>query len=188
VGEGHLGLVEYVSANELLFFSSITNSHRQIFGSIPKNMDEEDLVEPVVSTLNLLKAQRARKAAVKKAEEDSDTEPETQTYNPPPASEIAPRVENQQSFNSADEAAVPPRLRHKDVTRNNPHGDSAQHNPRPTSPVASTSSDVRLRQVAPSELLQGQTSQASQQPRGHQTTQNLKQRSSPLGKPRRHNK
>jgi hypothetical protein len=195
VGEGYLRLVEYVSANEVFFGGSTTNSYRQIFGSIPKNVNEEDMVEPVVSTLKLLMAQRARKAAAKKAEEDSDTEPETQPNIPfenppvpPPASENPPPVENQHSLDFADEAAVPPRLRHKEVTRNNTHGDSAQHNPRPTSPVASTSAAVHLRQAAPLESLQGQTSQASQQPHGHQTksTKNLKQRSSPLGKSRRH--
>ena len=36
------------------------------------------MVQPIVSTLALLKEQRARKAAAKKAAEDSETESETQ--------------------------------------------------------------------------------------------------------------
>jgi hypothetical protein len=186
VREGYLGLVEYVSANEVFFSSSTTNSHRQIFGSTPQNMDEEDIVEHV-STVDLLKTQRACKAAAKKAAEDSETESESQTDpktpsdDTPRASENPPPVENQPSSDFADEAAVPPGQCRKDVTRNNPRGGNTRHTP----PVASTSA-VPLRQAAPSEPLRGQASQASQQPRGHQTmsTQSLKPHSSPLGKSR----
>ena len=35
--------------------------HRQNFGSVPRTIDDEDLVDPQVSSLNLLKAQQARK-------------------------------------------------------------------------------------------------------------------------------
>jgi hypothetical protein len=38
-------------------------SFRKIFGTLPCNVEEEDLVDPQVSSLNLLKEQRARKAA-----------------------------------------------------------------------------------------------------------------------------
>jgi len=38
---------------------------RHIFGSLPTNVDEEDLVQPVISSLNTLKAQRARKAVAR---------------------------------------------------------------------------------------------------------------------------
>ena len=43
--------------------ANMNYSHRQIFGTLPHNLDEEDLVNPQVSSLNLLKAQRARKTA-----------------------------------------------------------------------------------------------------------------------------
>ena len=63
-----------------------TNPHRRIFGTLPKNMDEEDMVDPVVSTLDILKAQWAHKAAEAwaQAEErsqlsESETKPETQS-------------------------------------------------------------------------------------------------------------
>jgi hypothetical protein len=78
VGEGHFGLVEHVSAMIVLVHIS-TNSYRQIFGTLPKNMDEEDMLEPNVSTLDILMAQRARKAAAKRqAEEESETESESE--------------------------------------------------------------------------------------------------------------
>jgi hypothetical protein len=36
-------------------------SHRQVFGSLPRNVDDEDLVNSQISSLNILKAQRAHK-------------------------------------------------------------------------------------------------------------------------------
>ena len=155
MGEGHVRLVEYVSVNEI-FSSRSTNYtilfHRQIFGSVPKNINEEDILHPTVSTLDLLKAQRARKAAAKKALEESETESETQPEfridpeNPPPVppSEIPPSTPASEiplsasedslaaskhlSWDFADERTVPPGLRRKDVQRRNPYADTAQHN------------------------------------------------------------
>ena len=63
MGEGHIGLVEYVSSLYEPLYANTKYSPRQIFGSLPRNVDDEDLVDPQVSSLNLLKAQRARKAA-----------------------------------------------------------------------------------------------------------------------------
>lgn len=119
-------------------------------------MDEDDMVEPNVSTLDLLKAQRARKAAAMKAQEESETESETEdettrnplptsenappaseralpaSKNPPPASENPLHASKDLSWNFVEEAAVPPGLRRKDLVRM-PLGDTAQHN----SPVRS---------------------------------------------------
>ena len=63
MGKGHVGLVEYVSIIRDSLDANMNYSHRQIFGTLPHNLDEEDLVNPQVSSLNLLKAQRARKTA-----------------------------------------------------------------------------------------------------------------------------
>jgi hypothetical protein len=47
-------------------YSNIFNRfYRQIFGSLPTNVDEEDVVQLVISTFDILKAQRARKAAAR---------------------------------------------------------------------------------------------------------------------------
>ena len=73
MGEGHTGLVEYVSTIKLLSLLYYLKSHRQIFASLPKNMDEEDMVEPHVSTLDILKAQRAQKAAARQLEEQEQS-------------------------------------------------------------------------------------------------------------------
>lgn len=189
MGEGHLGLVEYVSENEVFPSTSSSNFNRQIFGSIPKNMDEEDMVEPNVSTLDLLKAQRARKAAAKKAKEESETESETEPENPPPTSENLPSasenrdpppVSNQLSWDFGDEATVPL---------------PAQHNPpirseitRPsTPPVASTSAANHPHQAPSSEPLRRHASPASKKPHAHQT-QSTQIRRSPVGKSHRSKK
>ena len=205
MGEGHLRLVEYVSENEVFPSTSSSNFNRQIFGSIPKNMDEEDMVEPNVSTLDLLKAQRARKAAAKKAKEESETESETEPENPPPASENLPSasenhdpppMSNQLSWDFGDEATVPHGLRsnllHKDVTSNDL---PAQHNPpirseitQPsTPPVASTSAANHPHQAPSSEPLRRHASPASKKPHAHQT-QSTQIRRSPVGKSHRSKK
>jgi hypothetical protein len=62
MGKGHIGLVEFVSFLCDSLNANTKYSHRQIFGTLPRNVDEEDLVDPQVSSLNVLKAQRARKA------------------------------------------------------------------------------------------------------------------------------
>lgn len=63
MGEGHVGLVEHVSFLRDSLDADTKYSHRQVFGTLPRNVDEEDLVDPQASSINLLKAQRARKAA-----------------------------------------------------------------------------------------------------------------------------
>jgi hypothetical protein len=83
----------------LLYYSISNNSHRQIFGSLRRNIDEEDMVDPVVSTLDILKAQRARKAAARQqaAAESSVTESKSE-----PEAQHPQRVlpsSNQQSLN-----------------------------------------------------------------------------------------
>ena len=62
MGKGHIGLVEFVSFLCDSLNANTKYSHRQIFGILPRNVDEEDLVDPQVSSLDVLKAQRARKA------------------------------------------------------------------------------------------------------------------------------
>ena len=63
MGKGHVELVEYVSIIHDSLDANMNYLHRQIFGTLPHNLDEEYLVNPQVSSLNLLKAQRARKTA-----------------------------------------------------------------------------------------------------------------------------
>lgn len=185
-------------------------------------MDEDDIEESNMSTLDILKAQRARKAAAKKAEEESETESESQSMNgfenpgptsenplpasenPPPASENPlptsdnpPPPSNQISWDFADEAAVPPGLRRKDVTKNNHQANTIQHN-RPihsdntwlsTPPLAvpSTSAANHQHQTPSSAPLQVHSSQALQRPRPRQIQSSQKPRMSPqaVGKSRR---
>ena len=100
-------------------------------------MDEEDMLQPNIPTLNLLKAQRAHKAAAKKAKEEHEsvTESESEPENPPPvsdnppsaslpASENPPSNLNQPlaSWNFSDIAAVPPGLHRKNITRTHCQG------------------------------------------------------------------
>ena len=160
------------------------------------------MLQPNVSTLALPKEQRARKAAAKKAAEESETESESQpeNLNPPSASENPPSAsENptptQLSWDFSDEATVPPGFRRKDVTRSEPHVDTAQleNNPPIRSentrhsnpPVASISAgnQLRRREPSPQHRLR-HASQASQQLREHQTQSSQKCRSSPVRKSR----
>ena len=66
---------------------TISTNSQANFGTPPKNMDEEDMVELNVSTLNILKAQHACKAAARhQAEEQSETKSETEPETPPQTS------------------------------------------------------------------------------------------------------
>jgi hypothetical protein len=91
LGEGHLGLVERVSHSKpSILYIHFNRFHRHIFGSLPTNVDEEDVLQPVISTLSILKEQRARKAAARQqAAEDIPTDalhlPEHNTHDFPPA-------------------------------------------------------------------------------------------------------
>ena len=156
------------------------------------------MVQPNVSTLALLKEQRARKAAEKKAAEESETESDSQPENPPSASENSPVRPPQPSWDFSDEAAVPPAFRRKDATRSEPNTGTGEleHNPpirsektrRSTPPVASGSipAAIQLRRREPSPQPQPRhASQASQQLREHQTQSTQKRRSSPVNQSRR---
>ena len=58
--------MEYVSPINIYSYGIFSiYFFRHIFGSLPTNVDEEDLVQPVISSLNTLKAQRACKAAAR---------------------------------------------------------------------------------------------------------------------------
>ena len=197
MGEGHIRLVEYVSMKKLFHSLGLLKPilYRQIFGSIPKNIEEEDMVQPNVSTLALLKEQRARKAAAKKAAEDSETESETQpepsenlnllpaSENPPSASENPLVTPTRLSWNFSDEAATPSVFHNKDGTRSEhqAQADIAQleHNPpirRSTPPFATTANNKLChREPSPQPQLR-HTSQASS---------SQKRRSSPAKKSRR---
>jgi hypothetical protein len=153
-------------------------------------MDEEDMVDPVVSTLDILKAQRARKAAARqqaeKAAESSVTESESEPEAQQPERAVSP------SFSDLPNGSHPPGLRrHEDITMNNDAG-TAQYNlvpirptntRPPTPPLASTSAAIpgHLRPAPSSDPPQGHASKASQQPHAHQTKTLQKQRSSPVG-------
>jgi hypothetical protein len=145
------------------------NYHRQIFGTLPKSGDQDD-TEEAVSTLDILKAQRARKAAARKAKEEdsvteSDSEDEDVTVAP------ASRTSNPMLWNFSDEGAIPPGQR---------TAQAAIHfeNTRPsTPPLASTS--------APSHLRPSQSEpQASQQPHARQTHPTQTEHSSLVGESR----
>lgn len=58
MGEGHVGLVEYVGfLRDYLVYADKKYSNRQVFGSLPRNFNDEDLVTSQISSLNILKAQ-----------------------------------------------------------------------------------------------------------------------------------
>jgi hypothetical protein len=205
VGEGHIGLVESVSIIDKCVSNCLTpgHSHRQIFGSLPKNTNEEDIVEPTVSTIDILKAQRARKAAVKNAEEESvtesESEPETKSKvnattseNSPPTSEDP---DGRLSWDFADKGAVPPGLRQKDLANNITHPVTAQHNPpirseitRVSTPPATSSSGAgraRPSSLADPPQVHRDAPQVSQQPRVHQAKSTQKRHSTPVVKSHR---
>lgn len=166
------------------------------------------MVQPNVSTLDLLKAQRARKAAAKMAEE-SVTEDESETENqlkenPPPISENPLPTSDDPllvssdrlSWDFADEAAVPPGLRRKDVARNDAHSSTAQHNPpirsektRSSTPPTALSSAAGGGPSSSSEPLLQRAPLASQQQkqqlRVRQILSTQTRHSSPVGKSRR---
>jgi hypothetical protein len=189
MGEGYLGLVEHVSIVEISesFPYYFIQFIRQIFGSLPKNLDE-DMLEPNFSTLDILRAQRAQKAAIRhqvegasrspvpepESDTESDSEPENEAAEPPPPHALPPS--NLLEDLELGLENLPPGLRRKDIARNQPHAGTAQRNSpvrlvnpqRSTPPVASSS-------TAGHALLSGppqghlSESQASQRPRARQT-------------------
>ena len=122
-----------------------TNSHRQIFGSLPRNMDEEDMVEPNVSALDILKAQHACKAAARhQAEEDKSSETESKSSETESESESEKPLLLPDFFDDAD-PNLP--LCFKDVIRN-----TQPSTPWPQSPLAPTSAAGEANQNLPPAL------------------------------------
>ena len=95
-------------------------------------MDEEDMVEPNVSTLDILKAQHARKAAARhQAEEDKSSATESESSET--ESELEKPLQLPDFFDDAD-LNLPPPLHFKDVIRN-----TRPSTPWPRSPLTPTS-------------------------------------------------
>lgn len=179
----------------------ISSNFRQIFGHLPKNTNREDIVDPANSTLDILKEQRARKAAARvlappvtiesdteSESSDSVTESESEIENPQPLEvQVAPPPSNPSQQSSH---CLPPGLRRKDIMIANPSHAKTSGSSVPLllankpyrNPLGPTSGTGHLRQDVSSDPPQENNIQpeASQQPHTYQTQT--------VGKSHRHKK
>ena len=147
--------------------------HRQIFGSLPTNVDDEDVINPVVSSLNILKEQRACKATVRHQSTEASSHISNSRSPEPKGAHVAASTSKipPPSSPSADQRSWD--FSNEPIPSRNPQTSTSQR------PHTSTSADNDTHTEPPSEP-QGHL---SQQPNAEQTQPAPQQQSSPVWHP-----